>query len=82
MVIRTLCFASVLVTAVAGPFWVAVLLGLAYAAYFQGLELMLVALLVDGYFGYGRSVPSVTLATAALLLLFIALRPHLTLYNR
>ncbi len=82
MALRFVWFVAIAFTAVAGPFWVAVVLGLVYCAHYQGLEVLAVALVVDAYFGYGTvNVPYVTLVTAAVLLVVIMVRPHLAIYG-
>lgn len=82
MLLRFAWFLLIAFTALAGPFWIAVVFGLCYALWYQGVELLLIALLVDAYFGYGSvSVPYVTLATAGTLFVVLLLRPHLTLYT-
>lgn len=83
MLARVLLFLLVLVTAATGPVWLFVPAALAYLFLYLGAELLLVAFLIDGYFGYAaNALPWYTLTTLSSLLLLHLLRPYISVYTR
>ncbi len=83
MIIRALWFLGVLVSAAAGPLWFLCLVGVPYLLYYAGIELLFVALLVDGYFGFERTDwPLYTLVVLVLIIVVQFLRPYISVYNR
>lgn len=72
-----------LITAATGPLWVFLPIVILYTFYYDGIEIILIAVLVDAYFGYGHtSVPWYTVAALGLLILVRFLRPYVSMYNR
>lgn len=62
-------------------FWLGVALALGYIFYFGGFELIILAAVVDGYFGAFTSWPVFSLATIAVVFAIDFIKPYL-LYNR
>lgn len=83
MLLRSIWFMGVVIAGAAGPWWALCLLGIPYLLYYTGLELLFVALLIDGYFGFERTDwPMYTVITFALMLMVQFLRPYISVYNR
>ncbi len=79
---RILLFTSVVVTAATGPWWLFVLAFAVYAGVYVGTELLLVAFLIDGYYGYTTAVfPWYTLCALVVLLVVRIIRPHISVYT-
>ncbi len=79
---RIFLFMLVLIFAATGPVWLLVASGLLYLAAYMGAELLLVAFLIDGYFGYAaNTLPWYTLTTLVLLILARFLRPYISVYT-
>lgn len=83
MFARICLFCFVLVTAATGPLWLFAPAALLYLVIYLGAELVLIAFLVDGYFGYAaNALPWYTLTTLGLLVLLRFLRPYISVYTR
>lgn len=79
---RTIAFIALIIVSTLVPWYMLLLLALGYALYFRGaVELLVLAALIDGYFGVHTLTPYYTLS--ALVLLFLAewLKPRLIIYN-
>jgi hypothetical protein len=83
MLLRLFWFLLVFITAAAGPWWLLAFVGVPYLVHFAGVELLAIALLVDGYFGYERTGwPLYTLVTLIAIVAVRFLRPYISVYNR
>ncbi len=83
MLIRSLWYLSILVAAAAGPLWALLIVGVPYMLRYAGVELLLIALLVDSYFGFERTEwPLYTVATLVCIVLVRLLRPYITVSIR
>lgn len=62
--------------------WVPALgLILLYLLYYNGYELILIGILLDGYYQYFYSVPFFSLCISGMVLLMNVIKPRLLLYN-
>ncbi len=62
-------------------FWWVVILAVFYIFYYTGYELIVLAILVDGYFGAFYNIPIITIITTALFLFINLLKPTLLMYT-
>jgi len=76
---RVVSFLIVVIVSVAAPWWFLLLLAAAYALFFGGLELVVLGVLLDGYFGYAGQHVLYTVAAAALSAAAATVRPRIAL---
>lgn len=83
MKVRLLWFGAVMWFGFAGPWWIFLLLLFSYIIRFVGMEVLLVAVLVDAAYGYASmSWPAYTILTTAVLLVVTLLEPRLHWYHK
>jgi hypothetical protein len=83
MFYRLVWFLVVVITAAVGPLFIYIAVTLGYLFMYMGIEVVLVAFCIDGYFGYGRGLwPWYTLGTLIALIVVRLVRPYISLYNR
>jgi len=81
--IRIFLFFLILLSGFSGPLWVFVGLVIAYIFLYFGIELIVVAAAIDGYFGYTDGGLFIyTLSVAGALFLAQCLKPYLSVYNQ
>lgn len=73
--------AFVFVSAVVLPWWAVIPLALIYAAFFRAYELVVLAALIDGFFGAGITLPYYTIGAFLILLLAEWVKPSLSFLN-
>lgn len=78
---RITLFLISFIVAATGPWWLLCALLALYIIRWQGLEVLLLALMADIFFHQQLEIPLYTLLTAAALLFFIILSPYLKVYN-
>ena len=79
---RILLFIVLMIACTVMPWQLLFLLGIAYALYFEeAYELILLAVLIDGYYGVNAPLPYYTVSTVALLLVVEWAKPRLLIYN-
>lgn len=81
MLLRLLCFLGVVVTIPIGFTPLLATAAVAYLLRYGGVELILLAVLYDGYVGAFSSVPLLSIAAVVLVLIAEWLRPRLVLYT-
>lgn len=62
-------------------FWLAIPLAVIYTFYFTGYELMILAIMLDGYFGAFYTLPLISIFTIFLVYLMSLLKPLLLMYT-
>lgn len=68
---------------VTGPVLLFAAAAVAYALIYTGIELIILAAIIDAYFGYGGgSFYIYTLSTGIAMLIIQVLKPHLWMYQR
>lgn len=82
MFVRIILLCILTLTACMGPAWLFVVGAVGYAFAWNGLELLLLTVIIDGYFGGMSELPLYTLGIAGCLLLARLLRPYLSIYNQ
>lgn len=81
MIIRILIFSAILLAVLWQVWLLAAGLTVVYLSYYAGVELFVLAVLVDGYYGSFTSVPFVSIVTAAAIVSAWWLKPWLVLYT-
>lgn len=66
---------------VASLFWLAIGLVIFYLYHFRGYELILIGILIDGYYHYFYEWPVVSLTLLGIVILADLIKPHLLMYN-
>ena len=80
--VRLLWLFVVLLSATTGPVWLIVLLAGSYIVLYRGIELLVIAFLIDAYFGIGMSFPYVyTVAAGIGLFLMQCAAANISVYN-
>lgn len=80
-ILRFSLFITIVWSLVAGLWWVFVPLMLVYLFKYDGIELVLAAILTDGYYQYFYTVPIFTISTTCLYLFFSFIKPRLLMYT-
>ena len=74
--IGLLCVASF------APLSITILIACAYALYFRAYELMVMGLLLDGFYGFEYTIPYYLIVSMCLFFLAEWVKPRLLMYNR
>jgi hypothetical protein len=83
MIARFFITAVVVVAGATGPWWLFAGATLLHLLRYQGFEPLIVAALIDAYFGYGSGYwPIYTSAVLVALVVVRFWKPYLSLYNR
>lgn len=77
---RVVCFIFLILLSTLLPLWLWLSLALLYAYFWCGVELLVIAVLLDAYFGVS-SIPLYTVCVGVGLLLLEWLKPRLLVYN-
>jgi hypothetical protein len=73
----------IIITLIITPLYIlAIPLGVWYMFRFTGYELIVVAVLVDGYFGAFNTLPIISISTITLVFLIDLLKPSLLMYTK
>lgn len=78
---RLFAFILIASLAITPLYWGAFILAIWYIFRFSGYELIVLAVLVDGYFGAFYNVPVITIVTTVLVFTIDFLKPTLLLYT-
>ena len=79
---RLLFFIAIATLIITPLYLAAVLLAIWYMFRFTGYELIILAILVDGYFGAFNELPVISLLTIVLVFLIDLLKPSLLMYTK
>ena len=79
---RLLFFIAIATLIITPLYLAAVLLAIWYMFRFTGYELIILAILVDGYFGAFNELPVISLLTIILVFLIDLLKPSLLMYTK
>lgn len=81
--IRFISFVVVAASGFAGPVWFFLAAAAIYGFWFSGLELVIVAMCIDAFFGNPEhAVPIYTSMAVLWLIVMELVKPHLLLYNQ
>ncbi len=80
--LRLLLLLSITTLIITPLYILAIPLGLWYMFRFTGYELIILAVLVDGYFGAFNTLPIISILTIALVFLVDLLKPSLLMYTK
>ena len=81
--IRTIFFIIIIILAATGPFLLLLVLSSIYAFKYTAYELLLVAAMIDAFYGMGSwLIPYYLCGTTLALMCLQWLKPHLTMYNQ
>lgn len=81
--VRATLLISLLITAWSGPVWTALIIGIFYVLVYRGFEVLLVAFVVDAFYGYGSSYPYLyTVGTFVVLCASRLIETYVQVYNR
>jgi hypothetical protein len=83
MIARITITLFVMVAGATGPWWFFAAATLLHLLRYQGFEPLIVAVLIDAYFGYGSGYwPVYTISVLVALIVVRFWKPYLSLYNR
>lgn len=80
--LRILLFILITFLIITPLYWLVIPIALWYMFKFTGYELILVAILTDGYFGAFNSVPILSIITICAVFLVDLLKPSLLMYTK
>lgn len=80
--VRILLGIGLLCTTSFAPLFVTIIFACAYALYFRAYELIILGLLIDGFYGFQFGVPYYLIGSVCLFLVAEWVKPRLLMYNR
>jgi hypothetical protein len=78
MIIRLVYFLSIALVCILCPWWVIPLVCLPYFYFYTAYELLIVALLVDGYFGAFGNVPVLSMMIGGIFIVIEGFKPYVS----